>query len=127
MFPYNRPLIAFFLGLYLQLFVPSQTGREVTGIDFGEPTRNCLGRGQICRIDRLDARWESPPEALGETWTDSLRRFHLSIREGMWDGGGDSLNNRLWVPEDDRQWKRGSYHGSRDSGRIQFLLIPQNQ
>jgi hypothetical protein len=120
MIPVKEPLIAFFLGLYFQLFTPSQPGREVVGIDFGEPTRDCAGRGQICRIDQLgNARWKSNPEALGERWTDSLGWYHLSVRELWWDAEADSL----YIPGEEP----GYYRGVRENGRIQFLMRSTKQ
>lgn len=109
----REPLIAFFLGLYLQLFTPSQPGRQVVGIDFGEPTRNCDGRGQICRIEQLEeAGWETNPEALGEVWTDTLGDYHLSIRELWWDA------DSLYIPGEEP----GYIRGMRKDGLIHFIM-----
>lgn len=116
----REPLIAFFLGLYFQLFVPAEPGRQIVGIDFGEPTRNCMGRGQICRIDQPEADWGENPEALGEMWTDSLGNFQLSIREIWWDSETDSLRHWLLVPDEIPGKTPAYFLGERKGGMIRF-------
>ena len=82
MIPSWKALCAFFLSFHTQILTPSHPDGRMVGIDFGEPTRNCAGRGQICRIDDL-AGWS--PEALGELWTDESGTLRLAIWECFWE------------------------------------------
>lgn len=130
--PFRDPLTAFFLILYCHLFFPSHPGRQVVGIDFGEPTRNCAGRGQICRIDRIGTPREGHPESPGEVWMDSSGVFHLSIWELWWDEETDStrqwlfIQEPVFIPDEHIRIDQGSFEGMRSDGKIIFPLgIPK--
>lgn len=82
MIPYWKTLCAFFLGLHAQILTPSHPDGRMVGVDFGDPIRNCAGRGQICRIDDLTG-WR--PEAVGELWADESGALLLSIWECFWE------------------------------------------
>lgn len=84
-------MTAFFWTLFFQVLAPSGPAHRMAGVDFGEPTRDCAGRGQICRIEELDwkVRWQ--PEGLGETWVDSNGVLHFSLPVFFWEEKKDSL------------------------------------
>ena len=117
------------LALHLQWFTPAHPGGRMVGIEFGEPTRHCAGRGQICRIDQLSAYEEARPEAPAELWVDSSGILILSIPESFWDADPDSLRQWLLLPEPlplSREWgadtSPGACRGIREKGKISFPL-----
>ena len=128
-----KPLGAFILALYFQVLVPSGISHRFVGVDFGEPTRDCAGRGQICKIDQLEKAGRFPPEAFGEAWLDSAATFHLWIGEAFWDAPeGESpdnldLGDSLALPGSFRApgevfLSPGRYPGAREGGSIRFRI-----
>jgi len=126
-----KPLGTFFIALYLQVFVPSDPAHHMVGVDFGEPTRNCLGRGQICRIEELEWGSHWGPEALGEAWLDSAGVFHLSFLSAFWDVADESHSDSLglsnpmsmpFLPIDKQRFEPFQGIGKREKNRIYFEI-----
>lgn len=128
MYPGWKPLSAFFVALYFQVLSPSDPTHRMAGVDFGEPTLDCAGRGQICRIDQLDGNTGWQPEALGETWLDSNGVFHFSLPVVCWEEIKDSIPDLPaglflpFFPEANRMTSPVPVSGRREKGTYFFEM-----
>ncbi|MBK7409044.1 MAG: hypothetical protein IPL49_09995 [Saprospirales bacterium] len=96
--PIWKPLSAFFMTLCVQVIAPSDPAHRLVGVDFGEPTRDCAGRGQICRIEEVEWGGKWQPEAFGEAWMDSTNSFHFTLWAIFWDESMDSTAEVCYLP-----------------------------
>jgi hypothetical protein len=49
----------------------SEIGKELYGLDFGDPTLGCQGRGRICRVEKIDAS-----EGMIPHWVEAVGNFY---------------------------------------------------